>query len=206
MPNYCQNVISILNEEFTDEQVNQIKHDFLRRDRHNGKLELDFNLFVPQCYPMINIAINDDIITRYSAFYHYNPLQLDDLTMREVLSNNRAEITVDGENVTAQNFIDDWYKDNYKNLKFDLLPNWYDWNNKRWGTKWNACRTYVTKNGIYFETAWNGVSDELIKSIFTKLKDIVGDDNAHKLVYEAREEGFEYFELIKFDDIMSSEE
>ena len=206
MPNYCQNVILILNEEFTDGQVNQIKHDFLRRDRHNGKLELDFNLFVPQPYPMINIAVNDDVIKRYSAFYHYNPLQLNDLMMRQVLGDSKFTLSVDGDIVRVSEFIDDWYKQNYKKLKFENIPNWYDWNNAVWGTKWNACSTFVTRNGIFFETAWNGVSQELIKAIFIKLKDIVGDDKAHKLAYEAREEGLEYFELIKFDDIMSSEE
>lgn len=37
--------------------------------------------------------------------------------------------------------------------------NWYDWNIKEWGTKWDACYTCVSGSGddwivILFETAW----------------------------------------------------
>lgn len=33
--------------------------------------------------------------------------------------------------------------------------NWYDWSNKYWGTKWNACDSYIVDdNNINFSTAW----------------------------------------------------
>lgn len=33
--------------------------------------------------------------------------------------------------------------------------NWYDWHCVYWGTKWNACDTYIIDdNTIYFDTAW----------------------------------------------------
>jgi hypothetical protein len=33
-------------------------------------------------------------------------------------------------------------------------PTWYEWRNKNWGTKWNACDSYVTEDTISFSTAW----------------------------------------------------
>ena len=40
------------------------------------------------------------------------------------------------------------------------IPNWYDWNNSNWNTKWNACHTDLdkesdTKCRIFFDTAWD---------------------------------------------------
>ena len=37
--------------------------------------------------------------------------------------------------------------------------NWYDWNTKNWGTKWDACETHISeihkdKIVIMFESAW----------------------------------------------------
>jgi hypothetical protein len=33
--------------------------------------------------------------------------------------------------------------------------NWYDWNTKNWGTKWNAGdTTRPSEKSVYFETAW----------------------------------------------------
>lgn len=44
-------------------------------------------------------------------------------------------------------------------LKFEGLD-WYDWNVREWGTKWDACESYVSRDddlnaSISFETAWS---------------------------------------------------
>lgn len=40
----------------------------------------------------------------------------------------------------------------------ELIPAWYDWRCKNWGTKWNACDTEVAREGdailLSFDTAW----------------------------------------------------
>lgn len=33
--------------------------------------------------------------------------------------------------------------------------NWYDWNCKYWGTKWNAYQTTINPDGVIFDTAWS---------------------------------------------------
>lgn len=32
---------------------------------------------------------------------------------------------------------------------------WYDWSNKNWGCKWNACDIYTDENTIEFDTPWD---------------------------------------------------
>lgn len=48
---------------------------------------------------------------------------------------------------------------------------WYEWSNRFWGTKWNACETHVDDDNlsIYFETAWAPVP-ELIQKLSAKLR------------------------------------
>ena len=41
--------------------------------------------------------------------------------------------------------------------------NWYDWRCDHWGTKWNACDSYIGKCEIAFDTAWNPVEMSIMK-------------------------------------------
>ena len=49
------------------------------------------------------------------------------------------------------------------------FPNWYDWSNHNWGTKWNACDSYGSpKEGfLAFDTAWNP-PEGIINKLFEK--------------------------------------
>ena len=48
---------------------------------------------------------------------------------------------------------------------------WYDWCNKNWGTKWDACNVEVISNNeIYFETAWCP-PEEVLKALSLKFPD-----------------------------------
>lgn len=39
-------------------------------------------------------------------------------------------------------------------------PNWYEWSNANWGTKWNAYETkYTSDRSVYFESAWDAPLD-----------------------------------------------
>jgi len=55
-----------------------------------------------------------------------------------------------------------------KNVQDYGESNWYDWHNKNWGTKWNACETIVlNENEVEFQTAWS-TPEPIIKAISKK--------------------------------------
>lgn len=49
--------------------------------------------------------------------------------------------------------------DDVEKLNAAGIPNWYDWNIYNWGTKWDACNSYIDLQDefldITFETAWS---------------------------------------------------
>jgi hypothetical protein len=54
------------------------------------------------------------------------------------------------------------------NLKFSGRD-WYDWNVTNWGTKWDACETYVSRESdlsvsVGFQTAW-GIPEPLLRAM-----------------------------------------
>jgi hypothetical protein len=87
------------------------------------------------------------------------------------------ELTNHGVNIVTQEEYDNWkpnpehtwiqrpitqkMSDEFKE-KFGT-DNWYNWCLDNWGTKWNACESYLTSNDedgieINFETAWGPAS------------------------------------------------
>ena len=55
----------------------------------------------------------------------------------------------------------------------DTEFNWYNWNNRCWGTKWNACdgheETYPNEIMYYFNTAWS-VPEGIVQALANKLR------------------------------------
>ncbi len=51
--------------------------------------------------------------------------------------------------------------------------NWYDWSIKNWGTKWNACDSYVDECYISFSTAWS-LPEPVIRKLMA-LTSVYGD-------------------------------
>lgn len=65
---------------------------------------------------------------------------------------------------------------------------WYDWCCANWGTKWNACETYVSGDkptDVYFDTAWSPITD-LIRELSIMYPDC-------SFAYEYAEEQAGYF-------------
>lgn len=49
-------------------------------------------------------------------------------------------------------------------------PNWYEWSNANWRTKWNAYETkYTSDRSVYFESAW-GAPLDIVESFIHKFK------------------------------------
>ncbi len=72
--------------------------------------------------------------------------------------------------ITPEEFINECYelgKKYVENLEKYGVANWYDWANKNWGTKWNACDSTYSLDGdevfIEFDTAWGPPTEWLNK-------------------------------------------
>ena len=204
MPNHCENIIEFT--QATTSQLDQIRHELCTYDTDKKVFELDFNKAIPQPYPMVSVAINDDIIKQYSAFYHYFKDKINEDKMREILNDNNAMISYsDKINMMASSFIDNWYTKEKPELTDDqILPNWYDWNIDNWGTKWNAYDTELSDTGILFYTAWESPSDELLVAIYEKLKNILTPDQLNSMTFESREEGNGYYKFRYFSEILKT--
>lgn len=99
--------------------------------------------------------------------------------------------------------------------KFDGPNNWYNWNNRVWGTKWNACETSFELDGntltYTFETAWSQPSEDLMQA----MADVIANAGVEMATWSYEEEqgwGGRYgydcqynrFDLEEFYDIPSS--
>ena len=200
MSNHIENRIFIKYSEFTKEQVNKIKKEFCNDET------LDFNKFIPQPDNTINVSLGRNTEIEYSAFFKYNPLNYDKEMMKKVLTydilqpptEDEPPIIVDGLRIDL--WISKWYnKDEHTLSDKEILPTWYSWNTKVWGTKWNAYDGRVDPSGIYFTTANNEIHWQLRKAIVRKLKEILDSSQWESLIYSFNYEENDY--LIYCDEI-----
>ena len=42
-------------------------------------------------------------------------------------------------------------------------PNWYDWANENWNTKWGCYDFRIDDEVIYFTSAWSPISSDIIE-------------------------------------------
>jgi len=75
--------------------------------------------------------------------------------------------------------------DNRESLEEEGIPNWYDWNNKNWGTKWNSHCGFMdsdkTHATYHLETAWafpSPVIAEMIEKYPDLSYEIEGEEEA----------------------------
>lgn len=200
MSDWVDNIIELRNnQEFTEEQVNKIKELFIDEDG-----EIDFNKFIPHPYPMFLIGLNDEILKRYSAFYKYFKDKIPEEKMREILSDGKAWVQLDEDNMLASKFIDDWYtKEKPEISKEDILPNWYDWNVEHWGTKWNAHESNISKRCIFFQTAWDPITDELLLAIREKMREVLTEEQMKDLQYGFKPDYADYYRMEDLADLKS---
>ncbi|AHW61445.1 hypothetical protein SAMN05444285_106101 [Draconibacterium orientale] len=154
MPNHIYNRLEVIG---TDEQVKQVLEFIKGEPFENGsEMYIDFNKIIEKPKEL-NIK-SDSIST----------------TIQFLLFGTRSGIQE--ENIEEeQNFIKRF---NSKELRkgFNLAiarqanfekfgySDWYDWSYANWGTKWNAYTQSLEKNNVvFFNTAWNGVPDLMIK-------------------------------------------
>lgn len=63
--------------------------------------------------------------------------------------------------------------------------NWYDWSLQHWGTKWNACDSYIESDYVEFLTAWSDVAP-ILRALSVRYPDATFDYE-----YSFEHEGYE---------------
>lgn len=144
----------------------------------NDKNEFDFNLIIPMPESLnveaggsndtdILVYLTDKLSTHYSEIdsdllrgiysSHIIPVNVPKLykTIQQRVQNNGIDLEKSYEK--GKVLVDNYLLYNY--------TNWYDWSCNNWGTKWNACDTYLPNNWkkckkgdeieVSFSTAWS---------------------------------------------------
>lgn len=146
MPNYVINQINISGEQ------NII--DSLLEDVKSEQNVFDFDRIKPRP-KSLDIESGTDA-DRSLAVYIYE-LNGDDSLLKEYLTYPWAyKKTIDEvvEYIKMIRYIEDLGKAAYENILNYGCKDWYDWNRKNWGTKWNSSYSTVDGNSIRFQTAW----------------------------------------------------
>ena len=87
--------------------------------------------------------------------------------------------------------------DDQERLAKQGIPNWYDWNIKNWGTKWNACGTDLEKLSdteciVRFDTAWS-FPDPVVSVMYDKYANlefsIIATEESQAFAFQMDSEG-----------------
>ena len=142
---------------------------------------------------MENIG-NEDLYD--SANFDFNKLVPEPKTKEECEQKYGAEYLDDGTKSLGHTETDKWF-------------DWYNWHCDFWGTKWNACDTYVVSDDeVQFSTAWTEPSpiwSALSKRFPDRIIEITAEyedgwiteskwENGIKIEYSEREIEYEYEE------------
>jgi len=120
--------------------------------------EFDFNIIVPMPESVRNtergsLSFASEAVSNY---------------LRTNIVSTHLQFMMDRDNVTLENIdnaIKQWECDKKIDIElgYRIIDNkvnyngcgdWYEWALEYWGTKWDACETYINDNSIYFDTAW----------------------------------------------------
>ena len=151
MPNYVINIIKIEGEQHTiDELMLSVKSD---------ESDFDFEKIIPSPESMkIESSTNTDISL---AIYEFEKAGSD-----HKLVNYLSYPWAKAANVKNTLELCEYLKKNgryqeelgkitYENIVQYGCKDWYEWNCKYWGTKWNSSDSFSNENTISFQTAWS---------------------------------------------------
>lgn len=161
MPNWTINTIAVEGKRRGNFVF--LDHDLFTAGEKG--LQFDFNKLIPM--PK-SLSITEGSQKRYAVIYYLTSKCK--TPIRNLSSDAKAMIgrmgIWDPETVFVQltngacDYVksDKLYKDGQqyvKNMEDYGYPTWYDWCCDKWGTKWNACETYVDGSTLSFLTAWS---------------------------------------------------
>lgn len=167
MPNYCENILKIYGEK---ESLKKIVEEITFVDEDNER-KLDFNKIIPQPYLTFEYSINDSIVKSINNYIREENIT-DEKEIKKIIDDphwNDESDKFEFIDIEKHDFVDKY--DYVSPDTEQKVVGWYDWNNKNWGTKWNALEPndvelQDNELTILFNTAWNPpvpVMEELIR-------------------------------------------
>lgn len=159
MPNWCNNTLRI--KASTKERLNEILNE-IKGVHYGGEDEkcLDFNKIVPMP-ESLHVVGSSEANNFYDAqFGNYRKILTYPWVVEAGVKTREDLIAFlikrAGDRAEQALKVAETYKSNIEKYG---VKTWYDWSYNHWGTKWNACNSYVddqidTVATILFETAW----------------------------------------------------
>ena len=139
----------------------------------------DFNILCPMAQSLCDTIspVRKDAIYLYlsekcTKGVHHTLIEKHDIrpedvkAARELLEETEPQFSnlgswSDRKKIPHEEYVEEYYtigKNYVENLENYGSYTWYDWANRNWGTKWNACDGYAEEVGdylhIHFDTAW----------------------------------------------------
>lgn len=174
MCNWCTNKITIRGDN-----LERLKKHFIRKDDREPRFDFNTIIPMPKELEVEKSSKSNDGFLLYLA--SINPLipnigkTEDKLSLKEfsnVMVKHFPDCFGKLENyILKPSEVEDYKARNLKNLEetiamgkqvFDNLikfgySDWYDWSIDKWGTKWNACNTFLSDDmtEILFDSAWS---------------------------------------------------
>lgn len=139
MPNHIQNLVHLVGDESTIEQV----RNFIK----GKEIVFDFNTVIPMPEEL-NITSDGWLMPLENPFSRGDKFYAHVCELKKFCENN-PEL----KEKTELNFIQ-----GIKNFLKYGYATWFEWRVNNWGTKWGAYSqddSRNTSNAIYFQTAWN---------------------------------------------------
>ena len=179
MPNWVKNKITIIDGD-CKKIINEITND---------EGSLDFNKLIPMpetlkissgtitdtCARLyVNSFMEDcEAFAKYLKLYKQGEFHRDwKMSESEIENEFKSLLPKEEQSNGEDNFKTkaDVYsrgKQVLDNIEKYGFKDWYDWSIANWGTKWNACDSYINKNSIFFDTAWDPVP-QIVEKLSTK--------------------------------------
>lgn len=155
MPNWVTNLLNITGP---DEQIEN-----LRKKMNTEDNDFDFNSII-KMPPELNVtsgSLTDWAIAYYKAKAFNDYTEVDNILtypwcQREHISTHDELLKYFTQQYSESELMEKGRQYVFNQKKYGCTT-WYDWCNRYWGTKWNACDATFDGYSGYFNTAWSNV-------------------------------------------------
>lgn len=169
MPNWCFNHLTIeKGKDGKGEEVEKIIASVLSKNEKE-EVFFDFNKIIPMPKSLEVVSGSETTFAlRYLLYTREDLSQEEREKVLSCLSPYEVREIKEETQETINELINKHYNTEtklqelikYGETLFDNImlydcPTWYEWCIKNWGTKWNACDSWVEDDIIHFDTAWS---------------------------------------------------